>query len=339
MVITMTSRNKVERQSLIAEYWMRPTSDEMDVVDKGDALQIKSSSRDVAAWWLGTLRAMYPQDSYSGEGEHLKMHPEMGVTLKLNRNDGTLTIKGKKHMQWFKTHFDQMIQTGGKQFGTIREMSRLIDSYLRIDDGLSNPDLLEHIPTSGAIRNGPTFVYRLWKGLLDQWISSEGRVYLITPLMDAKRLADVILMVAKHKRSKSRVQLYTNIRCDGELKYPKVYKQAKQMVMELKNSNKKRLIVDDRLKLALERLDVKFGSFHVKLLAWCSPQYTEVLLTSASAHAMHFHHEHADQVLFMRMHSDEFTKNYLAPLGLAPKLDSASAPILSFNDSDSTLTL
>ena len=132
----MSSR-RMERRSLIAEYWLRPTSDELDVVDKGDSLQIKSSSRDVAAWWLGTLRAMYPQDHYGGEGEYLKMHPEVGVTLKLNKNDGTLTIKGKKHLEWFKTHFDHMLQTGDKQFGTIRDMSRLIDRYLRMDDGIT----------------------------------------------------------------------------------------------------------------------------------------------------------------------------------------------------------
>ena len=154
--------------------------------------------------------------------------------------------------------------------------------------------------------------------------------------MDAKRLADVILLIAKHKRSRTRVQIYTNIRCDGELKYPKVFKQAKDMIKELKNPNKKRLIVDDRLHLALERIDTKFGSFHCKLVAWCSPQYTEVLLTSASFHGMHFHYEHTDMVLFMRLHTDEFTKNYLAPLGLAPKLETGSAPILALaDDSDS----
>jgi len=318
---------------------LRPTSDELDVVDKGDSLQIKSSSKDVAAWWLGTLRAMYPQDHYGGDGDVLKMHPEMGVTLKLNKQDGTLTIKGKKHLQWFKAHFDQMLATGDKQFGSIRDMSRLIDRYLRIDDGLSIPDLLEHIPTSGAVRHSPTFVYRLWKGLVDQWLSGEGRLYLISPLLDAKRLADIILLIAKHKRTRSRVQLYTNMRCDGELKYPKVFKQAKDLVKDLKNPNKKRLIVEDRLQLALERLDPKFGSFHCKLIASCTPQFTEVLVTSASFHAMHFHYEHTDMVLFMRLHTDEFTKNYLAPLGLAPKLEAGSAPILAMADDSDTATL
>ena len=128
------------------------------------------------------------------------------------------------------------------------------------------------------------------------------------------------------------------MRCDGENKYPKVFKQARDLLKDLKNPNKKRLIVDDRLNLALERLDTKFGSFHCKMIAWCSPQYTELLLTSASFHSMHFHYEHSDMVLFMRLHTDEFTKNYLEPMGLAPRLAVGSAPLLSQDDSD-TATL
>ena len=69
---------------------------------------VSCGSRDLAAWWMGALKAAYPQDHYSDSGENLKMHPAMGVTLKLNRNDGTLKIKGKKHMDWFKDNFEQV---------------------------------------------------------------------------------------------------------------------------------------------------------------------------------------------------------------------------------------
>ena len=66
---------------------------------------------------MGALKAAYPQDHYSDSGENLKMHPAMGVTLKLNRNDGTLKIKGKKHMDWFKENFEQVsARTNAKAF-------------------------------------------------------------------------------------------------------------------------------------------------------------------------------------------------------------------------------
>ncbi len=70
---------------------------------------VSCGSPDVAAWWMGALRAAYPLDHYSDKGDNLKMHPAMGVTLKLNRNDGTLKIKGKKHLQWFKDNFEQVL--------------------------------------------------------------------------------------------------------------------------------------------------------------------------------------------------------------------------------------
>ncbi len=200
-------------------------------------------------------------------------------------------------------------------------------------------ELLEDLPPSGAVRHGPTYVYRLWKGLLDQWLSSDALVYIITPLLDAKRLADILLLLAKHKLSRSRVQLFTTMRCDGELKFPKVFKHARELVKELRGPNKKRLIVDERLNMAMERLETKFGGFHCKIIACCRPQYTEMVLTSASFHSMHFHYDHSDTVLFMRMPSEDFFNNYMYPLGMAPRHETGSVPILSDNDNDSSTTL
>ncbi len=139
MSVSVRPKKKAERRSVLAEYWSRPSSTaaELDIVDRGDRVEVKSCSADVAAWWLGTLRAMYPQDHYSGSGENLKMHPAMGVTLKLNRNDGTLTIKGKKHFQWFKENFEQVLESGNKEFNVLSEMGKVIDKYLQIDDGFT----------------------------------------------------------------------------------------------------------------------------------------------------------------------------------------------------------
>jgi len=331
--MSLARRNKIERRSIIAEHWTRPVSSELDVVDKGKCLEVHSSSQVVATWWLGTLKAMYPQDNYKENGDFYKLHPESGVSLKLNRLDGTLTIKGKKHLQWFKDHFNHMLAAGTTDINQIKETTGLIDTYLRIDDGIQVSELLERIPTSGCIRHSPTFIYRLWKGLLDQWIRGDNRIHVVTPLIDSKRLADLYLTIAKHKLSKSRVQLFTTPRSDGDQKFPKVVKAAKDMIRELKNTTKKRLIVEERLSAALERLDTKFGSFHCKFIACVQTHFTEILSTSASFHAMHFHFEHVDTILFMRMHTEDFINNYLEPLGLAPISKSGSAPILSQDNS------
>ena len=134
--VTDTSKRH-EREAILAEYWSRPSPYELDVVDKGDHLKVTSCSPDVASWWMGTLRATYPQDHYSGGGSTLKMHPAMGVTLKLNKKDGTLKIKGKKHLQWFKENFDQVLESGGKGFAAIAEMGKVVDRYLKLDDGFT----------------------------------------------------------------------------------------------------------------------------------------------------------------------------------------------------------
>ena len=33
-------KNRIERRSVLAEFWRRPTTNELDVVDKGDSLMV-----------------------------------------------------------------------------------------------------------------------------------------------------------------------------------------------------------------------------------------------------------------------------------------------------------
>ena len=127
--------SKKERCETLQQYWTKPTPHEMDIVDGGDHLKVTSCSTEVVSWWLGTLKAVYPQDHLSGEGNIIKMHPEAGVTLKLNREDGTLKIKGKRHLKWFKDNFDNMLETGAKNEGGKSEMALACDAFLNLNDG------------------------------------------------------------------------------------------------------------------------------------------------------------------------------------------------------------
>ena len=106
-------------------------------------------------------------------------------------------------------------------------------------------------------------------------------------------------------------------RCDGDTKFPKVYKHARHMLKTLKNPNTgKKLIVDERLNQAIKRVDSKFGGFHLKLIACVRNETTEVLLTSANFHNWHFHYDHSDMVVYFRLPTDDFRESYLEPLGL-----------------------
>lgn len=74
------------------------------------------------------------QDHLSGDNQIVKMHPEAGVTLQLNRDDGTLRIKGRKHLQWFERNFRTIVEGGSKELTAMAGMSKVLDRYLRIDD-------------------------------------------------------------------------------------------------------------------------------------------------------------------------------------------------------------
>ena len=179
-------------------------------------------------------------------------------------------------------------------------------------------DLLDHLPTTGALKHGPTYIYRLWRGLLDQWGGRGGDLYVISPLIDARRVSDVLLAVIKHRHFKNKVHIFTMPNCDGENKWPKVIREAKEIVRELKSPNKKRLVAEERLRLAEERLEVSFGRFHCKIMATCSIEtgQAEILITSASFHKWHFDIESGDTVTYFRLSADNLINHYLAPLGL-----------------------
>lgn len=63
------------------------------------------------------------------------MRPSAGVTLKLNKSDGTLKIKGKNHLLWFKENFEHILDSGGKEFEALKELAKLVDDELKLNDG------------------------------------------------------------------------------------------------------------------------------------------------------------------------------------------------------------
>lgn len=188
------------------------------------------------------------------------------------------------------------------------------------------------LPTTGAIKNGPRYVYNLWRGLIDTWLGypmavpglhenpedSIGHVYIISPLIDSKRLADVLLLLIKHRLTSCRLHIYTMQRCSGEDgKFERVFKDAKEMVRGIRDpTTKRRAVVEERLRQALTRIDIRFGRFQTKMVAYHREDYAELLLTSANFHAWNFAHENSDSVCYLRLPSSDLKQSYLTPLGL-----------------------
>ena len=106
-------------------------------------------------------------------------------------------------------------------------------------------------------------------------------------------------------------------KCDGEQKFPKVFKQAKDMIKTLKGRQKRRLIADERMKLASDRLEARFSGFHCKFIAVTRADRAEVLTTSANFHKWHFELDNGDMISYFRMSKSDLKRYYLEPLGLA----------------------
>jgi hypothetical protein len=49
--------------------------------------------------------------------------------------DGTLRIKGKKHMEWFKEHIGNVLAHGSKELAAATDIGGVIDLHLRLEDG------------------------------------------------------------------------------------------------------------------------------------------------------------------------------------------------------------
>ncbi|ELU15962.1 hypothetical protein CAPTEDRAFT_193615 [Capitella teleta] len=331
------SLGKRFRANLIETFQSHPCHQELDVLDRSDHIKVVACSSEVATWWLGRFRAAYPQDHLSGD-RIVKLHPEAGVTLQINRDDGTLRIKGRNHLKWFESNFRAIVEDGSAELSTSVSTAQILDKYLRMNDEFTVPYLLRRLPPSGALKHGPTYIYRLWRGLLDHWVESGDDVYIVTPHLDAKRLADAILILAKHRLAMSRLHVFTVSHCDGENKYNKVLKDAKEMTRDLKGPNKKRLLSEERLNFTLNRLEAKFGRFRCKLIAVCRENHAEVMMTSASFHHWCFENEGTDSVAFFKLSAKELIQQYLAPLGLEHSVfdsdqDSVVASTSSHGDS------
>ena len=209
-------------------------------------------------------------------------------------------------------------------------------------------DLLVQLPTTGAIKHGPRYVYRLWRALIDTWLGypsspnvgiqlddNGGHVYIISPLIDSKRIADLLLLLVKHRLSHCRMHIYTMQRCSGEDgKFERVFKDAKEMVRGLRDPvTKKRVVVEERLKKALARLDIRFGRFQTKMIAYSRDDFAELLTTSANFHSWNFVHDNTDNVCYFRLPAADLKHCYLDPLGLGNTDDVNGAAMMHLETS------
>ncbi|KAJ8308585.1 hypothetical protein KUTeg_013459 [Tegillarca granosa] len=68
---------------------------------------------------------------------------------------------------------------------------------------------------TGAVKDGPTYIYKIWKSLLNKWFSDgKYHVYIASPFLDSDRLDDICKLVLKNKLTASLDALYVRRQCD-----------------------------------------------------------------------------------------------------------------------------
>jgi hypothetical protein len=82
-------KKKREREKVIQDFWAEMPVLECDVitdvVDKGDHVKITTCTKEASTWWLTALKAVFPDQKPGGRGDSLKVHPEPGITLYVNK--------------------------------------------------------------------------------------------------------------------------------------------------------------------------------------------------------------------------------------------------------------
>ncbi|XP_060069061.1 uncharacterized protein LOC132549158 [Ylistrum balloti] len=173
-------------------------------------------------------------------------------------------------------------------------------------DHLENEELSSQLEKlrHGCVQDGPTVVYPLWKALLDHWFSDgANKVYIATPFLDTVRLQDICHLVLKHKFTANLEAFYVRQNCDHRLQISDIRRNA-QNQLEPKDQVFIEYKVYNKTVYPLKRFNSKF-------LACVNNGQAQVMVTSASFHADHFHFPNLESVLFLTMSEADFIHRYL----------------------------
>lgn len=172
------------------------------------------------------------------------------------------------------------------------------------DDTLQ--EQLDNLRT-GCVKDGSTFIYRLWKSTLHHWFSEPDRkVYIVTPFLDAARLNDVCNIVLDHRLEANLDAIYVRSLCDHDRDIHSVKKNVIQKYR-----------VHDQVFIEYKiyaNIFYPLKNFHAKFIACIKGNTAEVLMTSASFHGDHFDYSNMDSVQYQTMSDVDFISRFLGPI-------------------------
>ena len=165
-----------------------------------------------------------------------------------------------------------------------------------------------------CVRDGSTYIYCLWKSLLHSWFSDpDSKVYLVTPFLDASRLAEICQIILQHKNEASLAAFYVRQQCDRERKIHEV----KQDALKLFKDANDQMFIEYKI---FPNIIYPMKRFHAKFMACVKSDEAQVVVTSANFHGDHFEHSNMETVQFLTMSEAKFLKDILGPINSSVKV-------------------
>lgn len=156
-----------------------------------------------------------------------------------------------------------------------------------------------------------TYVYPLWRSLLNKWFSEEGtRIYLACPFLDNTRLADVTNIFMQYRVKGKLENWFTRFDCDLT-NNRNVGQLQREVSSQLKTRDK--TFAEYHI---LRKLLFPTQVFYAKFIAAIKDGEAEVLLTSANFHGNHFSRDSMETVIYLKMSFDDFMEKYVNPLNM-----------------------
>lgn len=160
---------------------------------------------------------------------------------------------------------------------------------------------------TGCVRDGGSYIYKLWKSVLHHWFSDANRkVCIVSPYLDSARLVDVCNIVLQHRLTANLDAFYVRQKCDDSKMIYEVKKEAlddfgpkDQMFLEYK---------------IYSQIIYPMKKFNAKFIGCIHGDNAEVLTTSASFHGDNFDTYSMNAVQYQTMPAVEFITKYLAPI-------------------------
>lgn len=159
-----------------------------------------------------------------------------------------------------------------------------------------------------VIKEGPTYIYKLWKSLLSRWLSNpDCKVFLATPFLDTERMTDICEIVLQNFTTANIEAFYVRIKCNYTEKISDVKRSA-----QTKFPCKHQPIIEYKV---YNRIVYPLRTFHAKFIGCTDGKgRAEVLMTSANFSADHFKHNNLESVVYHTMTEAEFIHKFINPL-------------------------